>query len=86
MISNAVVLAAVTPGKGRGVVTTADVAPGELLLCCHPLGVVTGKRYAYTVRAVGILLALTKTAFQGLQRFYSMSVWQLIPKPVSEQQ
>lgn len=31
-----------TPGAGRGVVVTRDVAPGELLLCCHPLAVVTG--------------------------------------------
>jgi len=29
-------------GAGRGVVVTRDVQPGELLLCCHPLAVVTG--------------------------------------------
>jgi hypothetical protein len=29
-------------GKGRGVVATESIAPGQLLLCCEPLGVVTG--------------------------------------------
>ena len=35
-----------SPGAGRGVVVTRDVAPGELLLCCHPLAAVTGGEVA----------------------------------------
>lgn len=31
------------PGKGRGVITAADVSPGEMLMCCNPLGVITGE-------------------------------------------
>jgi hypothetical protein len=43
-------------GKGRGVVATESIAPGQLLLCCEPLGVVTGAQQgqviAYPARQV----------------------------------